>query len=52
VARGALRFSLSTNEGNAAAQALYRSEGLRIQSHALYPGGREVFWTKDVGENR
>lgn len=43
-ARGALRFGLNTNEGNHGAQALYRSEGLVPQSHALYPGGREVFW--------
>jgi ribosomal protein S18 acetylase RimI-like enzyme len=48
-ARGALRFGLNTNEQNEAAQALYRSEGLAPQSHALYPGGREVFWVKDLG---
>jgi ribosomal protein S18 acetylase RimI-like enzyme len=47
-ARGALRFGLNTNERNEAAQALYRSEGLAPQSHALYPGGREVFWVKDL----
>ena len=46
--RGALRFGLNTNEQNAAAQALYRSEGLAPQSHALYPGGREVLWVKDL----
>jgi ribosomal protein S18 acetylase RimI-like enzyme len=40
--RGALRFALNTNERNEAAQALYRSEGLAPQSHALYPGGREA----------
>jgi ribosomal protein S18 acetylase RimI-like enzyme len=45
-ARGACRFSLNTNEGNAVAQALYRSEGLSPQSHALYPGGREILWVK------
>ena len=48
-ARGALRFGLNTNEQNDAAQALYRSAGLAPQSHALYPGGREVFWVKDLG---
>lgn len=48
-ARGALRFCLNTNEGNEAAQSLYRSEGLSPQSHALYPDGREVFWTKSIG---
>ncbi len=45
-ARGARRFSLNTNEGNAVAQLLYRSEGLSLQSHALYPGGREVLWVR------
>jgi ribosomal protein S18 acetylase RimI-like enzyme len=45
-ARGAGRFSLNTNEGNAAGQALYRSHGLSPQSHSLYPGGREVLWVK------
>jgi hypothetical protein len=44
----ARRFSLSTNEGNRAAQSLYRSEGLTPQSHALYPGGREVLWVGDL----
>jgi ribosomal protein S18 acetylase RimI-like enzyme len=48
-ARGALRFGLNTNEQNEAAQALYRAEGLAPQSHALYPGGREVFWVKELG---
>lgn len=47
-ARGARRFGLNTNEGNQAAQALYRSEGLSPQSHALYPAGREVLWIKDL----
>jgi ribosomal-protein-alanine N-acetyltransferase len=46
--RGARRFSLNTNEANRAAQMLYRSEGLALQSHALYPGGREVLWVKDL----
>jgi ribosomal protein S18 acetylase RimI-like enzyme len=46
--RGARRFSLDTNERNEAAQSLYRSEGLRPQSHSLYPGGREVLWVKDL----
>ncbi len=48
-ARGASRLSLDTNEGNAAAQSLYRSEGWSPQSHALYPGGREVLWVKAIG---
>ena len=47
-ARGARRFSLNTNEGNGVAQALYRAEGLSSQSHALYPGGREVLWVRDL----
>ena len=46
--RGARRFSLNTNEANRAAQALYRSEGLLPQSHALYPGSREVVWVRDL----
>jgi ribosomal protein S18 acetylase RimI-like enzyme len=45
---GARRFSLNTNEGNTAAQALYRSEGLAVQSHALYAGGREILWVKEL----
>ena len=48
-ARGAVRFGLNTNEKNEVAHALYRSEGLAPQSHALYPGGREVFWVKAIG---
>lgn len=47
-ARGAARFGLNTNERNEAGQALYRSEGMAPQSHALYPGGREVFWVKVI----
>ena len=48
-ARGARRFSLTTNERNESAHALYRSEGLAPVSHALYPGGREVLWSRSVG---
>jgi ribosomal protein S18 acetylase RimI-like enzyme len=48
-ARGALRFSLTTNERNEAAHSLYRSAGLAPVSHALYPGGREVLWSRSVG---
>ncbi|MGH7287930.1 MAG: GNAT family N-acetyltransferase [Myxococcota bacterium] len=51
-ARGALRFCLDTNEKNEAAQSLYRSEGLAPQSHALYPGGREVLWVKELARPR
>jgi ribosomal protein S18 acetylase RimI-like enzyme len=51
-ARGARRFSLNTNEANAAAQALYRSEGLAPHSHALYPGGREVVWVRELTPER
>ncbi len=51
-ARGARRFGLLTNESNAAAQALYRAEGLAPQSHALYPEGREVLWVKTLGSAR
>lgn len=46
--RGARRLSLNTNDGNAAAGSLYRSEGLRPQSHGLYPAGREVLWVKNL----
>jgi len=46
--RGARRLSLDTNDGNEIARALYRSEGLHPQSHALYPGGREVLWVKEL----
>jgi ribosomal protein S18 acetylase RimI-like enzyme len=48
-ARGALRFSLNTNERSESAQSLYRSESLAPVSHALYPGGREVLWSRIVG---
>jgi ribosomal protein S18 acetylase RimI-like enzyme len=48
-ARGALRFSLTTNERNEPAHSLYRSEGMAPVSHALYPGGREVLWSRSVG---
>lgn len=47
-AHGAARLGLTTNEGNVAAQALYRAEGLVPQSHALYPGGREVLWARSL----
>lgn len=46
--RGAVRVTLATNDGNGAAQALYRSEGFSPQSHALYPGGREVLWSSRI----
>jgi ribosomal protein S18 acetylase RimI-like enzyme len=51
-ARGARRFGLHTNEGNLAAHALYQSEGLAPQSHALYPSGREILWVKSLGAAR
>jgi len=47
-ARGAHMFSLNTNEQNESAHSLYRSEGLAPVSHALYPGGREVLWSRSV----
>lgn len=47
--RGARRLTLTTNEGNTEAQALYRSEGLAPASHARYPGGREVLWSVRLG---
>jgi ribosomal protein S18 acetylase RimI-like enzyme len=46
--RGVVRLTLTTNEGNLASQELYRSEGLTPQSHALYPGGREVLWSRSI----
>jgi GNAT superfamily N-acetyltransferase len=48
-ARGAHRFSLTTNDRNETAHSLYRSEGLAPVSHALYPGGREVLWSRSLG---
>lgn len=50
-ARGALRITLTTNEHNTSAQALYRSEGLAPQNHELYPGGREVLWSKHLEDS-
>ncbi|MCG8592356.1 MAG: GNAT family N-acetyltransferase [Proteobacteria bacterium] len=44
--RGAVAFGLQTNERNLEAQALYRAEGLRPDSHARYPDGREVYWVR------
>ena len=48
-ARSARRLSLTTNERNESAHSLYRSEGLVPVSHALYPGGREILWSRSVG---
>lgn len=48
-ARGARRFSLNTNDHNQEAHSLYRSEGLSPQSHALYPDGSEVLWSRRIG---
>jgi GNAT superfamily N-acetyltransferase len=48
-ARGALKLSLTTNDRNESAHSLYRSEGFAPVSHALYPGGCEVLWTRRVG---
>lgn len=47
--RGARRLVLTTNERNQLAQELYRSEGLVPVSHALYTGGREVLWSRNLG---
>jgi GNAT superfamily N-acetyltransferase len=44
--RGAARLTLNTNERNEPAQALYRAEGFRMVSHALFPDGREVLWVR------
>ena len=44
-AHGAARLALTTNEANAAAQALYRAEGLRPHAHPRYRGRREVLWS-------
>ncbi len=46
-ARGVRRFTLNTNERNTAAHALYRSEGLAPQAHALYPDSHEVVWVRE-----
>ncbi len=42
--RGASRLVLNTNEGNVAAQSLYRSAGMAPEAHELYPDGREIVW--------
>lgn len=47
-ARAALKLSLTTNEHNEAAHSFYRSVGFAPVSHALYPGGREVLWSRSV----
>ncbi len=47
--RGVVRISLTTNQGNERAQALYRSQGWAPESHALYPGGSEVLWVRRLG---
>lgn len=49
--RGATRATLTTNERNEAAQAFYRAGGWTQVSHALYPGGREVLWSKSIGSS-
>jgi len=48
-ARHAVRVSLKTNERNESAQALYSAAGFMLTSHRLFPGGREVFWSKNIG---
>lgn len=47
--RGAVRLTLTTNQGNETAQALYRTQGWAPESHALYPGGSEVLWVRRLG---
>jgi ribosomal protein S18 acetylase RimI-like enzyme len=48
--RGARLLVLNTNERNEAAQALYRSEGLRPQAAKLWGGGREIRWAAELGD--
>ena len=48
--RGARLVGLTTNERNRTAQDLYRSEGLRPQSAAIWPDGREIRWVVRLDE--
>lgn len=48
-ARGAVVVSLSTNERNARAQALYARAGFRPQATPLWSGGREIVWSRTLG---
>jgi aminoglycoside 6'-N-acetyltransferase I len=48
--RRARLLGLTTNERNEAAQALYRSEGLRPQGARIWEGGREVRWVVELGD--
>ena len=47
-ARRVSSISLNTNENNAAAQALYRRAGFQLQSEAVWDGGREVKFTRNL----
>ena len=47
--RGATQLSLTTNERNEPAQALYRSEGLAPQGEKRWAGGREIRWVARLG---
>lgn len=44
--RGARLVGLNTNERNEAARRLYARAGFRLQTEAVWSGGREVRWTK------
>jgi ribosomal protein S18 acetylase RimI-like enzyme len=48
--RGARLVGLTTNERNRTAQGLYRSEGFRPQSAAIWPDGREIRWIVRLDE--
>jgi GNAT superfamily N-acetyltransferase len=50
--RGARLFGLNTNDRNAAAQALYRAEGLLPQTAEIWADGREVRWVARLEPRR
>jgi catechol 2,3-dioxygenase len=47
--RGCALLGLTTNEHNLAAQALYRSEGLRLQGVKRWGSGREIRFVVELG---
>ncbi len=46
--RNAKSMSLNTNEQNEAAQRLYRKAGFRLQTEAIWSGGRETCWVRPL----